>query len=255
MESLQTEVCPCAKILKLKSRRWSGLTPLSFVLRQSLKCVCWRQNFPFFTSTSPSQRKMLCGWIMHEIARPTPDVFKVLKTYDEPVDFFFQPICWVAPEDHLTVSLGRGTGNVWNIIPYSAGKIRIRLLLFHALLFSLFQIHLALSTPTIVDTFWSFWAAMIIPLVFIWLKAMDWQQPCWNFTAKRTRSESLRWARSVFPRDLELEQRARESNCLCPPIQASMPGTTTCGLGSCGWASLLHHVEWGAEMSFCWDQI
>lgn len=169
--------------------------------------------------------------------------------------FFFQPICWVAPEDHLTVSLGRGTGNVWNIVPYSAGKIRTRLLLFHALLFSLFQIHLALSTPTIVDTFWSFWAAMIIPLVFIWLKAMDWQQPCWNFTAKRTRSESLRWTRSVFPRDMELEQRARESNCLCPPIQASMPGTTICGLGSCVWASLLHHVEWGAEMSFCWDQI
>lgn len=93
---------------------------------------------------------------MHEISRPAPDVFSVLKTYDEHVDFFFQTICQVVPEDHLTVSLGRGAGNVWNIVSYSAGKIRIRLLLFHALLFSLFQIYLALSTPTIVDTFWSF---------------------------------------------------------------------------------------------------
>lgn len=94
---------------------------------------------------------------MHEISRPAPDVFNVLKTYDEHVDFIFQTIFQVAPEYHLTVSLGRCAGNVWNIVSYSAGKIRIRLLLFHALLFSLFQIHLALSTPTvIVDTFWSF---------------------------------------------------------------------------------------------------
>lgn len=35
----------------------------------------------------PIREKMLCGWITHELARAEPDVFKVLKTYDEPVSF------------------------------------------------------------------------------------------------------------------------------------------------------------------------
>ena len=170
MESLQTEVCPCAKILKLKSRRWSGLTLLPFKTVLEMCLLKTDRTFPSSPAHNPVRGKMLCGWIMHEISRPAPDVFNVLKTYDEHVDFFFQTIFQVAPEYHLTVSLGRCAGNVLNIVSYSAGKIRIRLLLFHALLFSLFQIHLALSTPTvIVDTFWSFWTAMIIPLVFIWL--------------------------------------------------------------------------------------
>ena len=169
--------------------------------------------------------------------------------------FFFQTICQVAPEYHLTVSLGRCAGNVWNIVSYSAGKIRIRLLLFHALLFSLFQIHLALSTPSvIVDTFLEFLNCDDHSFSFHLTLSNGLTAATLEFQ-KDQEWEPEVWTRSVFPRGLELEQRAREWNCLCHPIQASMPVTTACGLGSCGWASFLHHVEWGAEVNFCWGQI
>lgn len=200
----------------------------------------------------PIREKMLCGWITHELARAEPDVFKVLKTYDEPVDFLnpfaklLLRVIW-----QFLWGAGGGGGCLEYCFFLLCRKNKNKVLLSRAVLFSLFQIHLALSTPTIVDTFWSFWAADSHSFSFhLTQSSRRTAAMLGNFTANWARSESLKWTRSVFARDLELEQRAREWNGFSHPMCLELQHVASGAVGGHPSSSV-----WNKEQRWvCWDQ-
>lgn len=79
--------------------------------------------------------------VTREVTRAKPDVFKVLKTYDEPADFSTH----LLSGSQGSLDSFCGGESVWTIVSYSVGKIRLGFSFLTSCYFVLVHIHLSLG--------------------------------------------------------------------------------------------------------------
>lgn len=127
----------------------------------------------------PVRGKLLCGWIARELEGAKPDVFKVLKTYDQPADFFnlsaqlLLRILWQF--------LCGGGGEGWNTVSSSVGKIRIG-----------FSFLVPCSFP-FSRFIWPWTVSCNNSRYFLEFLSCSWSLPWFSFDSKQWSNRSHAW--------------------------------------------------------------